>query len=81
MRKQHLYISVYFELFNPTRFIKVYFIFSALMLVFAIRILYPCIKNRTPGLSLPHHLAFGQRDDDTPCEPAQGRQKLYDGEP
>ena len=36
-------------MFNPTRFIKVYFIFSALMLVFAIRIYILASKNERPA--------------------------------
>ena len=83
MRKLHLYASIYFKLFSFVCFIKVYFIFSTSIFVFIIRIYIFASKhlayenNRTSGLSQPHHLPFGQRDDYYPCRPAQGRQKLY----
>lgn len=39
MRKQHIYKDIYYKPFNLARFIKVYFIFPSLMLVFTIHIL------------------------------------------
>lgn len=77
MREQYLYTNVYFELPNSAVLSKyilcfscrcspqssVFYIFSSKYLAYG--------NNRTLGLSQSHHLAFGQRDDDYPCRPAQ----------